>query len=71
VRNLAAEGEIADLVWEAPADLTAEHGQLRQAARPRQSAATKATRRSHDARLSNTRTIDCNQLFRIWSGPPR
>jgi hypothetical protein len=43
VRNLAAEGEIADLVWEAPADLTAEHGRLCQAAiRARQAGKTKA-----------------------------
>jgi hypothetical protein len=32
LRNLAVQGEIADLVWEPPADLTAEHGQLCQAA---------------------------------------
>jgi hypothetical protein len=28
LRRLSAHGDIADLVWEAPADLTAEHGQL-------------------------------------------
>ena len=33
LQRLAAHGgEIADLIWEAPADLTAEHGQLFQAA---------------------------------------
>jgi len=28
LQRLSAHGDIADLVWEAPADLTAEHGQL-------------------------------------------
>jgi hypothetical protein len=28
LQRLTAHGDIADLVWEAPADLTAEHGQL-------------------------------------------
>jgi hypothetical protein len=28
LQRLAAQGDVADLVWEAPADLTAEHGQL-------------------------------------------
>ena len=28
LRRLAADGDIADLVWEAPADLTAEHDHL-------------------------------------------
>ena len=32
VRQLSARGQIADLIWEAPADLTAEHGQLFRAA---------------------------------------
>jgi hypothetical protein len=32
LQRLAAYGDIADLIWEAPADLTAEHGQLCQAA---------------------------------------
>src|SRR6266568_2762147 len=32
LRHLAARGEIADLVWEAPDELTAEHGQVFQAA---------------------------------------
>ena len=32
LRHLAAEGEIADLTWEAPNELTAEHGQVFQAA---------------------------------------
>jgi hypothetical protein len=32
LRRLAAHGEIADLIWEADADLAAEHGQLFQAA---------------------------------------
>jgi hypothetical protein len=32
LRRLAAHGEVADLVWEAPGDLAAEHGQLFQAA---------------------------------------
>ena len=32
MQQLSAHGEIADLIWEAPADLTAEHGQLFQAA---------------------------------------
>ena len=32
LRRLAADGKIADLVWEAPEDLAAEHGQAFQAA---------------------------------------
>ncbi len=32
LRQLAAKGEIADLTWEAPDDLTAEHSQVFQAA---------------------------------------
>jgi hypothetical protein len=32
LRRLAAGGEIADLLWEAPDELTAEHGQVFQAA---------------------------------------
>jgi hypothetical protein len=32
LQRLSADGDIADLIWEAPADLTAEHGQLCQAA---------------------------------------
>jgi TrwC relaxase len=32
LRRLAAHGEIADLTWEAPDDITAEHGQAFQAA---------------------------------------
>lgn len=32
LRTLSAHGNIADLIWEAPADLTAQHGQLCQAA---------------------------------------
>lgn len=32
LRRLASEGEIADLTWEAPDDLAAEHGQVFQAA---------------------------------------
>ena len=28
LQRLSARGEIADLIWEAPADLAAEHGQL-------------------------------------------
>ena len=32
LQRLAAHGDIADLIWEAPADFTAEHGQLCQAA---------------------------------------
>jgi hypothetical protein len=32
LRRLCAEGEIADLIWEAPEELAAEHGQLFQAA---------------------------------------
>ena len=28
LQRLTAHGEVADLIWEAPADLTAEHGQL-------------------------------------------
>ena len=32
LRRLSAQGEVADLVWEAPADLAAEHGRLCQAA---------------------------------------
>ncbi len=32
LRQLAAGGEIADLIWEAPDELTAEHGQVFQAA---------------------------------------
>ena len=32
LRSLAADGDIADLIWEAPADFTAEHGQLCHAA---------------------------------------
>jgi hypothetical protein len=32
LRQLAAGGEIADLLWEAPDELTAEHGQVFQAA---------------------------------------
>jgi hypothetical protein len=32
VRQLSARGQLADLIWEAPADLTAEHGQLFRAA---------------------------------------
>jgi hypothetical protein len=32
LRHLAAGGEIADLIWEAPDELTAEHGQVFQAA---------------------------------------
>jgi hypothetical protein len=32
LHSLSADGDIADLIWEAPADLTAEHGQLGQAA---------------------------------------
>ena len=28
LQRLTAHGDIADLIWEAPADLTAEHGQL-------------------------------------------
>src|SRR5215469_18264995 len=30
--RLAAQGEIADLIWEAPAEFTTEHGQLGAAA---------------------------------------
>jgi hypothetical protein len=32
VQQLSARGRLADLIWEAPADLTAEHGQLFRAA---------------------------------------
>jgi hypothetical protein len=32
LQQLAADGELADLIWEAPADLATEHGQLLQAA---------------------------------------
>jgi hypothetical protein len=32
LQQLAADGELADLIWEPPADLAAEHGQLLQAA---------------------------------------
>ena len=32
LRRLSAQGEIADLIWEAPGELAAEHGQLFQAA---------------------------------------
>jgi hypothetical protein len=32
LQRLSARGQIADLIWEAPADLAAEHGQLFQAA---------------------------------------
>lgn len=32
LQALCAHGDIADLIWEAPADLTARHGQLSQAA---------------------------------------
>jgi hypothetical protein len=32
VRLLSADRELADLIWEAPADLTAEHGRMFQAA---------------------------------------
>ena len=32
LRRLSAEGEVADLVWTAPAELAAEHGRLCQAA---------------------------------------
>ena len=32
VRQLSARGQLADMIWEAPADLTAEHGQLFRAA---------------------------------------
>jgi hypothetical protein len=32
LQRLSAHGDIADLIWEAPADLTAEHGQLCQTA---------------------------------------
>ena len=32
LRNLAAESEIADLIWEAPDDITAEHGEAFQVA---------------------------------------
>ena len=32
LRHLAAESELADLIWEAPDELTAEHGQVFQAA---------------------------------------
>ena len=32
LRQLSADGEVADLIWEAPADLAIEHGQLLQAA---------------------------------------
>ena len=32
LRRLAGEGEIADLTWQAPDDITADHGQLFQAA---------------------------------------
>lgn len=32
LRQLSTDGEIADLIWEAPEDLAAEHGQLLQAA---------------------------------------
>ena len=32
LQRLAANGDIADLIWEAPADFTAEHGQLCHAA---------------------------------------
>ena len=32
LQRLSARSELADLIWEAPADLTAEHGQLFQAA---------------------------------------
>ena len=32
LRKLSADGEVADLIWEAPADLATEHGQLLQAA---------------------------------------
>ena len=28
LREMAAESELADLIWEAPADFSAEHGQL-------------------------------------------
>ena len=32
LQRLSAHGDVADLIWEAPADLTAEHGQLCRAA---------------------------------------
>jgi hypothetical protein len=32
VRQLSARGQLADMIWEAPADLTGEHGQLFRAA---------------------------------------
>lgn len=32
LQQLSADGEVADLIWEAPADFAAEHGQLLQAA---------------------------------------
>jgi hypothetical protein len=32
LKRLSAHGELADLIWEAPAELTARHGQLFQAA---------------------------------------
>ena len=32
LQRLAGEGEIADLTWQAPDDITADHGQLFQAA---------------------------------------
>jgi hypothetical protein len=32
LQRLCAQGDVADLVWEAPADFTAEHGQLLMAA---------------------------------------
>ena len=45
MRQLAAHGQIADLTWEAPADLTAEHGQLLQAAIQRLSGGSHRGRR--------------------------
>src|SRR5689334_8160830 len=32
LQRLSTHGDIADLIWEAPADLTVRHGQLSQAA---------------------------------------
>ena len=63
LQRLTAHGEIADLIWEAPADFTAEHGQLLlaaiqayQAGQPRGRRAALAAGRRPSGRRHGQRT---------------
>jgi hypothetical protein len=56
LRRLAAHGEVADLTWEAPAELAAEHGQLVRA----------AVRAEHDGRPTMGEQL-WQQVQAIWS----